>query len=53
MGIASLLIAPYDMIVKSVMSAGSEGYGEEDISDADPLPMLKSVKTVTDQLFGF
>ena len=53
MGIASLIIAPYDMIVKSVMSAGSEGYGIEDISDADPLPMLKSVKNVTDDLFGF
>ena len=52
-GIASLLIKPYDMVVTGVMSAGSEGYGEEDISDADPLPMLKSVKTVTDDLFGF
>lgn len=65
-GIASLLIKPYDMVVTGVMSAGSEGYGEEDISDADPLPMLKSdVKRakdfleknkgepVTDDLFGF
>ena len=42
MGIASLIIAPYDMIVKSVMSAGSEGYGIEDISDADPLPLLRT-----------
>ncbi len=52
-GIASLLIKPYDMIVKFVDAPGSEGYGEEDISDADPLPMLKSVKNVTDDLFGF
>ncbi len=52
-GIASLLIAPYDMTVTGVMSAGSEDYGLEDISDADPLPMLKTVKTVTDDIFGF
>ena len=53
MGIASLLIAPYDMIVKDVLRNGEDGYGIEDISDADPLPMLKSVKTVTDDIFGF
>ena len=54
------------MVVTGVMSAGSEGYGEEDISEADPLPMLKSdvkrakdfleknkVEPVTDDLFGF
>jgi hypothetical protein len=42
MGIASLLIKPYDMIVKFVDAPGSETYGEEDISDADPLPVMES-----------
>ena len=41
MGIASLLVRPYDMIVKFVDAPGSETSGEEDISDADPLPVLK------------
>ena len=41
-GIASLLVRPYDMIVKDVIRPGSDIYGEEDISDADPLPILKS-----------
>ena len=40
--IATLLVKPYDMIVKFVDAPGSETYGEEDISDADPLPLLKS-----------
>ena len=40
--IAREIIAPYDMIVKDVIRPGSDIYGEEDISDADPLPILKS-----------
>jgi hypothetical protein len=42
MGIASLLVKPYDMIVKFVDAPGSEAYGEEDISDADPLPVMET-----------
>jgi hypothetical protein len=57
-GIASLLIRPYDMIVKDVIRPGSEIYGEEDGYDADPLPVLKSVMptskdTVLKNIFGF
>jgi hypothetical protein len=59
-GIASLLIKPYDMIVKFVDAPGSEAYGEEDISDADPLPILKSdvaerleAGKIMDNIFGF
>jgi len=52
-GIATLLIEPYDMIVKFVDAPGSEGYGIEDISDADPLPILRDKKTVLDNIFGF
>ena len=57
-GIASLLVKPYDMIVKFVDAPGSEGYGEEDISDADPLPMLKTndrsdASKTLDNIFGF
>jgi hypothetical protein len=44
-GIASLLVRPYDMIVKDVIRPGSEIYGEEDGYDADPLPVLRSVPT--------
>ena len=42
LGIASLLIRPYDMIVKDVVSPGDEIYGEDCSADADPLPILKS-----------
>lgn len=65
-GIASLLIKPYDMVVTGVMSAGSEGYGEEDVSDADPIrhknPLMrakdfleknKTEPVSSDDLFGF
>jgi hypothetical protein len=57
-GIASLLIKPYDMIVKFVDAPGSEGYGIEDISDADPLPILKTndrsdASKTLDNIFGF
>jgi len=36
-GIASLLIKPYDMIVKSVVAPGDEIYGLDE-GDPDPLP---------------
>ena len=57
-GIASLLIRPYDMIVKFVDAPGSEVYGIEDISDADPLPLLKTndrsdASKTLDNIFGF
>ena len=42
MGIASLLVKPYDTKNMFVDAPGSETYGEEDISDADPLPLLKT-----------
>jgi hypothetical protein len=41
--IARGLIAPYDMIVKCVITPGSDIYGlDEGSEDADPLPILKS-----------
>ena len=46
------------MIVKFVETPGEELYGIEDISDADPLPLLKTndrsdaAKTL-DNIFGF
>ena len=57
-GIASLLIKPYDMIVKFVETPGAELYGIEDISDADPLPLLKTndrsdASKTLDNIFGF
>ena len=67
-GIASLLIKPYDMIVKDVIRPGHEIYGEDDGYDADPLPILKSevferlpeeeverlnTKTAIKNIFGF
>ncbi len=39
-GIASLLIKPYDMIVKSVTSPGDELYGNTE-GDPDPLPKTR------------
>ena len=68
LGIASLLIRPYDMIVKDVVSPGDEIYGEDCSADADPLPILKSEvferlpaeeveriskKTAMNNIFGF
>ena len=40
-GIASLLIKPYDMIVKDVIRPGHEVYGLAE-GDPDPLPVMES-----------
>ena len=40
-GIASLLIKPYDMIVKDVIRPGHEIYGVVE-GDPDPLPVMES-----------
>ena len=50
--IARGLIAPYDMIVKCVITPGSDIYGlDEGSEDADPLPLLKSVATKQPDVF--
>lgn len=60
LGIASLLIRPYDMIVKDVVAPGDEIYGEDCSADADPLPILKSdvaerleAGKIMNNIFGF
>ena len=56
--IAEGIVKPYDMIVKDVISPGSELYGDDNSTDADHLPLEPGGPTLerdvpAQQWFGF